>query len=108
NYNLLETFYKGLSHSDKNLENGKKLDAFLKEYASVKIGAKVADFSLPDTKKKQQTLYKNLGKYNVIKFSASSFTLSRKEKQNTVALFKKYKNKGLKIIAIALDTDEQQ
>ncbi len=108
NYNLLETFYKGLSHSDKNSENGKKLDAFLKEYASVKIGAKVADFSLPDTKKKQQTLYNNLGKYTIIYFWASWCAPCRKENPNTVALFKKYKNKGLKIIAISLDTDEQQ
>lgn len=108
NFNLLATFYEGLNQNDKNSENGKKLDVFLKEYELVQIGAKVPDFSLPNTKKKQQNLYKNLGKYTIIYFWASWCVPCRKENPNTVAIFKKYKSKGLKIIAISLDIDEQQ
>lgn len=108
NYDLLETFYNGLNQNDKNSEKGKKLASFLKEYANVQIGGKVADFSLPDVNKKQKTLYKNLGKYTIIDFWASWCAPCRQENPNTVALYNKYKNKGLKIIGVSLDTDEQK
>jgi len=108
NYNLLETFYKGLNQTDKNSENGKKLASFLKEYKQVQIGFKVPDFSLPNVNKKQKTLYKNLGKYTIIDFWASWCGLCRQENPSTVALYNKYQKKGLKIIGISLDTDEHK
>lgn len=108
NYNLLETFYKGLNQNDKNSENGKKLASFLKEYEQVQIGFKVPDFLLPDVNKKQKTLYKNLGKYTIIDFWASWCGLCRQENPSTVALYNKYQKKGLKIIGISLDTDEHK
>lgn len=108
NYNLLETFYKGLNQTDKNSENGKKLALFLKEYEKVVVGAKVEDFTLPDVKKKPKTLYKNLGKYTIIDFWASWCAPCRHENPSTVALYSKYKKKGLKVIGISLDTDEQK
>lgn len=108
NYDLLETFYEGLNQNDKNSEKGKKLASFLKEYEQIRIGGKVADFSLPDVNKKPKTLYKNLGKYTIIDFWASWCAPCRQENPNTVALYNKYKNKGLKIIGVSLDTDEQK
>jgi len=108
NYNLLETFYKGLNQNDKNSENGKKLASFLKEYEQVQIGFKVPDFSLPDVNKKTKTLYKNLGKYTIIDFWASWCGPCRQENPSTVALYNKYQKKGLKIIGISLDTDEHK
>lgn len=108
NYDLLEAFYNELNQHDKNSEKGKKLASFLKEYEQIRIGGKVADFSLPDVNKKQKTLYKNLGKYTIIDFWASWCAPCRQENPNTVALYNKYKNKGLKIIGVSLDTDQQK
>ena len=108
NYTILETFYKGLNETDKDSEKGKKLASFLKEYANVQIGAKVTDFTLPDIKKKDKTLYKNLGKYTIIDFWASWCAPCRQENPNIVELYGKYQKKGLKIIGISLDTEEQK
>ncbi len=108
NYDLLEAFYNELNQNDKNSEKGKKLASFLKEYEQIRIGGKVADFSLPDVNKKPKTLYKNLGRYTIIDFWASWCAPCRQENPNTVALYNKYKNKGLKIIGVSLDTDQQK
>ena len=108
NYDLLETFYEGLNQNDKNSENGKRLGLFLTEYEHITIGGKIVDFSLPDVNKKIKNLYKNLGKYTIIDFWASWCAPCRQENPNTVALYNKYKNKGLKIIGVSLDTDQQK
>ena len=108
NYKLLETFYNGLDKTDKDSEKGKKLASFLKEYANVQIGSKVTDFTLPDIKRKDKTLYKNLGKYTIIDFWASWCAPCRQENPNIVELYGKYQKKGLKIIGVSLDTDEQK
>lgn len=108
NYDLLEIFYKGLNQSDKDSEKGKKLSLFLKEYEQIRIGGKVADFSLPDVKKKNKSLYKNLGKYTIIDFWASWCAPCRQENPSTVELYNNYQKKGLKIIGISLDTDEHK
>lgn len=108
NYKILETFYNGLDKTDKDSEKGKKLASFLKEYANVQIGSKVTDFTLPDIKRKDKTLYKNLGKYTIIDFWASWCAPCRQENPNIVELYGKYQKKGLKIIGVSLDTDEQK
>ena len=107
-YDVLEKFYSDLELMDKDSENGQKLASFLKEYKNVKIGAKVADFSLTDVNETKQTLYKNLEKYTIIDFWASWCAPCRKENPNVVALYNKYKDKGLNIIGISLDNDKQK
>lgn len=108
NYDLLKTFYEGLNQNDKNSQNGKKLGLFLTEYEHITIGGKIVDFSLPDVNKKQKTLYKNLGKYTIIDFWASWCGPCRQENPSIVELYNKYRKKGLKIIGISLDTDQQK
>ena len=107
-YDVLDKFYADLEQTDKDSENGQNLATFLREYKNVKIGAKVADFTLTDLNETKQTLYKNLGKYTLIDFWASWCGPCRKENPNVVALYNKYKDKGLNIIGISLDNDKQK
>jgi len=103
NYDLLETFYNGLNQNDKIPKRQN-----FKEYAPIKIGAKVGDFLLPDVNKKPKNLYKNLGKYTIIDFWASWCAPCCQETPSTVELYNKYRKNGLKIIGISLDTDKQK
>lgn len=100
--------YAVLNDEQKNSEEGKKLAHFLKAYEEIKIGAKIIDFELPDTKNKTKTLYKNLGKYTIVDFWASWCAPCNEEYPVLVNLHKKYKSKGLKIVGVSLDNDKEQ
>ncbi|WP_372474881.1 peroxiredoxin family protein [Capnocytophaga sp. ARDL2] len=59
-------------------------------------------------RKTEVSLYENLGKVTIIDFWASWCKPCRVENPNMVKLYEKYKDKGLKIIGVSLDTDEER
>ncbi|UUV20804.1 TlpA disulfide reductase family protein [Paenimyroides aestuarii] len=108
-YTYWERFYSNLNENERKTEKAIKLALFLREYESVKIGAKVAPFSLNDTNNTLQSLYENLGeKYTLIDFWSSWCMPCREENPNLVKIYKQYHTLGLNIIGISLDTQKDK
>ncbi|WLD25038.1 TlpA disulfide reductase family protein [Flavobacterium dauae] len=109
-YNNLETSIKNTKKGKEFAETLKEIEATQKEnevkQQQVSIGKKAPDFTANTPDGKPESLHKNLGKVTLVDFWASWCGPCRKENPNVVALYNKYKNKGLKIIGVSLDKDK--
>ncbi len=78
-----------------------------KKELAVAVGAKIPDFEMNDINGKPSTIYKEIAgkKVVIIDFWASWCPPCRAEMPNLVKLYAEYKNKGLGIVGISLDSD---
>lgn len=72
------------------------------------VGETAADFTLLDTDNKEKSLMDYRGQLVVLYFWASWCSYCKAENPNLVALHNAYKQKGLKVLAISLDTDRNK
>jgi len=109
-YNNLNTRIKDTKRGKLFLETIKKLEASQREneikQQKIALGQKAPNFTANTPNDKAESLYSNLGKVTIIDFWASWCGPCRQENPNFVTLYKKYKNKGLKIIGVSLDKEK--
>mgnify|MGYP000886206325 FL=1 len=74
----------------------------------IKIGMQAPDFSAPNPEGKQVTLSDIKGKVTIVDFWASWCKPCRIENPNLVKLYDKYHSKGLEIISVSLDRQNQK
>jgi thiol-disulfide isomerase/thioredoxin len=84
---------------------GKMLDERLQVLTKTAVGKKAPEISGLDPAGEPISLYDSKGKITLIDFWASWCGPCRKENPKTLALYKKYHNKGLNIYGVSLDED---
>ena len=100
------TSFENLSNEVKNTVLGKEITNKIKKTADLQIGKKAPNFKANSPDGKEISLHDNLGKITIIDFWASWCGPCRKENPNVVKLYNKYKSKGLQIVGVSLDKDE--
>lgn len=101
-YNLVDSFLY------KNYKYIPAVEAFHQKVASSKktaIGSKAPDIELPTPEGKKLSLYSLSGKIFIIDFWASWCGPCRRENPNMVKLYEDFKDKGLVIFGVSLDSD---
>ena len=76
--------------------------------AKLKIGMKAPDFTAPDPEGEPITLSEIKGKVTIVDFWASWCKPCRIENPNLVKLYDKYHSKGLEIISVSLERENQK
>lgn len=104
---LSEKFH-ALSTPVKETKLGKEIAERLKTSEATEVGKIAPDFSAPDLEGKQLSLHENLGKVTIIDFWASWCGPCRQENPNVVKLYNQYKDKGLQIIGVSLDREDEK
>lgn len=101
------TSFQSLSDVVKLSNLGKEVSAQLQKTSALQIGKKAPNFKAKNPEGKEISLYENLGKVTLVDFWASWCGPCRQENPNVVKLYHTYKGKGLQIIGVSLDKDEQ-
>ena len=95
------------SNSNKVLKIQQKIDA-AEAVSSIAIGALAPDFTAPNPEGKSITMNAIKGKITIIDFWASWCRPCRVENPTYVRLYEEYHDKGLEIISVSLDRQNQK
>lgn len=103
----IRKYYEALDAEVKETRPGKNILTRLNDFESVKIGKIAPDFSAKNTEGKMVSLKQSLGKVTLIDFWASWCAPCRQENPNVVALYNEFHAKGLNIIGVSLDRENE-
>jgi peroxiredoxin len=103
----LKNLYDTLTASVQGSFFGKRMGQIVKATEGISVGAKAAEFTLPDVNGKEVTLSSYKGKYVLIDFWASWCGPCRRENPNLVKAFDNYKDKGFDILGVSLDRSKE-
>lgn len=106
-YSVLKSRYELLCDNMKNTVEGKACLQRLKYLCGLVVGGTFRDFKMPTVQGDTFQLSQLNAKVKLIDFWASWCGPCRKENPNLLRIYQKYKDKGLEIIGISLDTDRE-
>ncbi len=101
--NEIEELYEKLSEDIKSTNPGKKVKAQLDKLKTTAIGSTAPNFSAPTPEGAPLALADVKGKVTLIDFWAAWCRPCRAENPNIVAVYEKYKDKGLNVVGVSLD-----
>ena len=107
---ILSKIPKSLLTNKYNIDKVQKINFNINNVLNqvkIEIGAIAPDFTAPDPNGNSITLSKALGKITILDFWASWCRPCRIENPNFVKLYNKYHDKGLNIISVSLDRENQ-
>ena len=108
---ILEKIPNKISNRQYNIEVMQKINFNINNALSkavVEVNSIAPDFTAPDPEGNQITLSEILGKVTILDFWASWCRPCRVENPNFVKLYDKYHEKGLNIISVSLDRENQK
>lgn len=100
--------YNGLTETLKNSTIGKGVQGKLEGARLTELGAQAPDFSGPTPDGTTLSLKDAMGKVTLIDFWAGWCKPCRAENPNIVSVYKKYKDKGLKVLGVSLDRNPEE
>ena len=108
---ILEKIANKISNRPYNIEVMQKINFNINNALSkavIEVNSVAPDFTAPDPEGNQITLSEILGKVTILDFWASWCRPCRVENPNFVKLYNKYHEKGLNIISVSLDRENQK
>ena len=108
---ILEKIPNKISNRQYNIEVMQKINFNISNALSkavIEVNSVAPDFTAPDPEGNQITLSEILGKVTILDFWASWCRPCRVENPNFVKLYNKYHEKGLNIISVSLDRENQK
>ena len=108
---ILERIPNKISNRTYNIEVMQKINFNINNALSkavIEVNSVAPDFTAPDPEGNQITLSEILGKVTILDFWASWCRPCRVENPNFVKLYNKYHEKGLNIISVSLDRENQK
>lgn len=100
----VQSMYDALDPEIKNTKPGKNIDEQLKKTKSTEVGQVAPDFSAPTPDGDLLALGDVKNKVTLIDFWAAWCKPCRLENPNIVSVYEKYKDKGLNVVGVSLDT----
>lgn len=102
--NVLKSKYDIMAEGARQTPPGKILAARIAELEKVDVSAVAPNFTLTTPEGNEVSLYDVKGKVKIIDFWASWCGPCRMENPNMVKLYEEFKDRGLAIISVSLDT----
>ena len=97
--------YGKLSESARETEPARLLQSRIARLSVLQVGQSAPDFVLPERDGREVRLSELPGKIKLLDFWASWCGPCRLENPNMVALYRDFRDKGLTIVSVSLDTD---
>ena len=103
-----KAYFEKFTDKIKQSRAGKSIEKIVKAATEVVVGKPAPDFSAPSPEGKTIALKESLGKVTIIDFWASWCAPCREENPNVVALYNELHEKGLNIIGVSLDREDDK
>lgn len=104
-FERLKVKYETLGENMKNTPEGRLIEQRYALLGKVKSGKQAPNFTLNSLDGTPVSLYDLEGKIKIVDFWASWCGPCRRENPHLIELYKRYKEKGLVILSVTIDTD---
>lgn len=106
-HDILKERYEALDENMRSTVEGKLCLKQLEYLGGLVVGGQFRDFEMPTAQGDTLRLSDLKGKVKLVDFWASWCAPCRKENPNVLRIYNKYKDKGLVVVSISIDTDRK-